>query len=232
MNLQPLKHSLWCTALLALAAASAPSAAERPANAELLFVMPAKGFFAIEDLKRPLDPERLDAVLLSAALFHETNEHRRLYSKPRLARSVPLERAALAHAESMVRHGFFAHENPKEPELATLQKRVKHAGLGEPGFLAENIATQFGLHYRAGTPVFRVERDGQRGFSTSADGPLIPRHSYRSFAAAVLEDWMDSPEHRDNINSDRAEALGAGCAANRDEGGIPVLTCVQVFAAP
>ncbi len=232
MKYPTLKRVFCLAALLSLAAASALSAAGRPADPELLFVMPAKGFFAIDDLKRPIDPQRLDAVLMSAALFHETNEHRRLYSKPRLVHSAQLDRAAQTHAESMVKHDFLAHENPKEPELATLQQRVKKAGLGEPGYLAENIATQFGLQYRAGTPVYTVERNGERGFSTSANGPLIPRHTYRSFAAAVLEDWMDSPEHRDNILSDKPDSLGAGCASKKNDLGMATLTCVQVFSAP
>ncbi len=232
MDILSLKRALCLAILLGLTTASTLSATDRPADPELLFVMPAKGFFAIEDLKRPIDPQRLDAVLLSAALFHETNEQRRLYSKPRLVHSAQLDRAAQIHADSMVKHDFIAHENPKEPELATLQQRVKKAGLSEPGTLAENIATQFGIQYRAGTPVYTVERDGERGFSSSADGPLIPRHSYRSFAAAVLEEWMDSPGHRDNILSDKLESLGTACACKRNEPGIAKLTCVQVFSAP
>jgi uncharacterized protein YkwD len=232
MNLLPLKRVFCWAALLVAALASALPAADRPAHPELLFVMPAKGFFAIADLDRPIDPQRLDAVLLSAALFHETNEHRRLYSRPRLVHSAQLDRAAQIHADSMVKHDFIAHENPKEPELATLQQRVKKAGLVQPGYLAENIATRFGIQYRAGTPVFRVERNGEPGFSYRADGPLIPRHSYRSLAAAVLEDWMASPAHWENIRSEKPESLGAACAAQQDERGMVTLVCVQVFAAP
>jgi uncharacterized protein YkwD len=232
MNLPILKRFRGLILLIGLAGGFASAASDRPASSELLFVMPAKGFFAIEDVGRPLDPQRVDDVLLSAAIFHETNEERRLYDKRRLTHSPQLERAAQMHAASMVRHDFFAHVNPKEPELKTLEQRIQKAGMAPPGFIAENIATQFGLPYRAGVPLYRVERAGEKGFSYSADGPLIPRHTYRSFAAALLEEWMASPEHRQNILADRAEFMGAACTPKTEDSGMAVFTCVEVLAAP
>jgi uncharacterized protein YkwD len=206
-----------------------PCAAGSPGS---LFTLPAESFFAIAELQRPLELQRIDPVLLSAAIFHETNGRRLQHGRPGLIHRVQLDRAAQGHADSMVRHDFISHTNPHDPGQRTLQQRVLNAGLADPGFIAENIATQFRLQYRAGEPVYRIERNHESGFSYSPNGPLIPAHTYRSFAAAVLDDWMGSSGHRQNILAERAEFIGAGCTLKQGDAGIDKLYCVQVFSAP
>ena len=75
--------------------------------------------------------------------------------------------------------------------------------------IAENIATNFGITYRAGTSVY--PRDRVNGtFSYTPSGAIIPNHTYLSLADALVTQWMNSPGHRANILSTNAFQLGCG----------------------
>ena len=200
---------------------------------EQLLTMPAEAFFRIQRVHEPLELSRIDERLLAAAIFHETNRRRKRSGLEELAPLQGLQEAAFMHARNMARGGYLSHDEPGDPRLRTPRDRVSAAGL-RPSFVAENVATQFALQYASGTP-FYTGRDesGAVRFSRSPGGPPIPRHTFATFAAAVLDEWMGSPGHRKNILSRQARFLG--CAAARQEpaapGTIEKLYCAQVFAA-
>ncbi len=71
---------------------------------------------------------------------------------------------------------------------------------------------------------------GRRGqFSRTPNGQPIPNHTYRSFAEAVIDFWMSSPKHRENLLAKEALQLGCGAAFFRDDQGFPKFKLVQVF---
>ena len=113
----------------------------------------------------------------------------------------------------MAERNVLTHANPDAPELRTPSDRVRAAGL-VPGFVAENVATHFGIRYRSGSPIYRVDRDGRRGFSATPGGPPIPPHTYLTFARSLLDQWMASPGHRQNILSKSAR-MEAACTPRR-----------------
>ena len=94
-------------------------------------------------------------------------------------------------------------------------------------FLAENVATQFTIQYQSGRTVYRVPAG--TGFSYRPDGPPLPRHTYRTFAATVLAQWMNSPGHRQNILSDEPERFGSDCRLRQEQSGLDQFYCVQLF---
>jgi len=151
---------------------------------------------------------QIDYPLLHAAIFFVTNETRVKNKRPPLAFVLALERAAYHHSKRMVEQNFFSHENPFDKTRQTAQHRAQMAGIKNP-MVAENIATHFGIRYKANAPIYPV--DPLKGtFSYAPDGPLIPAHTYLSFAEVIVKQWMDSPGHRENILHRQALQLGGG----------------------
>jgi uncharacterized protein YkwD len=217
--------------LLAALTACVPKPATHPpaAPSAAPFDGPAEAFFAQESTGRPIDPQKVDQALLAAALFHETNRLRQKHGRPPLGRDARLDAAARMQATSMARKNYLDHINPHDPERRTPKDRAQMAGF-EFRFLAENVATQFAIQYQSGRTVYRVPAG--TGFSYRSDGPPIPRHTYRTFAAVVLAQWMDSPGHRRNILSDEPERFGSDCRLRQGQSGLDQFYCVQLFGTP
>jgi uncharacterized protein YkwD len=186
----------------------------------------AEAFFAQEITGRPIDPQKVDQVLLAAALFHETNRVRQKNGRPPLGRDARLEAAARMHADDMARQGFLSHENPYRADRRTPRDRALRAGF-HFRFLAENVATQFSIQYQSGRTVYRVPTG--TGFSYQPDGPPLPRHTYRTFAATVLDQWMHSSGHRENILSSEPQRFGSDCRLRKEKDGLDQFYCVQLF---
>jgi uncharacterized protein YkwD len=217
--------------LLATLAACVPKTVIQPSAASSAAPSdrPAEAFFALESTGRTIDPQKVDQALLAAALFHETNRLRQKHGRPPLRQDARLDAAARMHAGDMARKNYLDHINPHNPERRTPQDRALLAGF-HFRFLAENVATHFTIQYQSGRAVYRVPAG--TGFSYRPDGPPIPRHTYRSFAAAVLAQWMNSPGHRRNILADPPERFGSDCRLRQEQGGLDQFYCVQLFGAP
>lgn len=208
-------------------AGSAALACEEGTPAE---VRPADDFYASEEARQPLELGALDHALLSEAIFHETNRRRETEGLGSLQALPELAQAACLHARDMTQEDFFAHENPINAERETPADRVRLVGLN-PRFVAENLAQAFLLRYEAGEPVYPREEGGETVFAREPGGPPLEPHSYLSFAEALLDDWMASPGHRENILAAEPSALGAACAPLETEE-MPLAYCVQVFFDP
>jgi uncharacterized protein YkwD len=176
-----------------------------------------------------IDFTRIDYPLLNAAIFFATNEARVQNDRKPLAFAFELERSAFLHAKSMVEQSFFAHENPYDKTRKTPEQRAKLAGIKNP-FVAENIATRAGIVYEPNTPFYLIAEE-QGTFSYTSGGPIIPNHTYLSFAEAIVKQWLDSPGHRRNLLSKDALQLGCGAYFYRDPDfhNMPNFKAVQNF---
>jgi len=197
---------------------------------ESLFSMSTRAFFKLSQVNQRMDMQNLNHTLLSAAVFHETNQRRQEYGRTRLDHLPRLDEAARIHAQSMARYDYLSHTNPRQRNLRTPGDRLKAVGL-KPSYYAENVATHFGIQYESGTPVYRTERRGETQYSYNPGGPPIPRHTYRSFAESLLDQWMRSSGHRGNILSGDPEFLGAACEMGGKKKGMYEFYCAQVFFA-
>lgn len=188
-----------------------------------------EAFTTLNASTQPIDSRTLDYPLLSEAIFHETNLRRQNNGLQTLDHLAELSQAACVHAQDMVEDDFFAHENPTEPQKATPLDRVESQGL-EVGFVAENIAQTFLLQYESGASFYTRQENGETVFSQEPNGDPLLAHTYHSFAVDLLDQWMNSPGHRENILANEPRYLGAGCEYSEDdEVGMPTLTCVQLF---
>ncbi len=179
------------------------------------------------DLDAPLDLRQLDRARLATAIVEATHAARRRHGLPALPAEPRLTAAAQGHAERMAQLRFFDHTDPHSAAHRTPKDRAALAGVANP-HIAENIATQFALQHDGGQ-LWVIDR--QRGaFARTPRGAAIPMHTYRSFAARVVQRWLDSPGHRRNLLSPKGLQMGAGAAVMPDDGdGFPKLTAVQVF---
>jgi len=201
-----------------------------PQKSSQLSKLPAKTT-VLKGAGKRLYARRMDQKLLSAAIFQETNVRRQQTGRSVLRHDARLDRAALLHAERMVKYRFFDHINPRQANLRTPKERVLSAGFN-PRYVSENIATHFDIRYKEGTPVYKVPKQKGGGYSYTPEGPPIAHHTYRSFAVSLLDQWMASKGHRRNILSKYPTRFGAGCAVQPESSGMDKLYCVQLFGAP
>jgi uncharacterized protein YkwD len=134
---------------------------------------------------------------IEQAVFRLTNGERARYGLPALAWDDALAAVARDHSSDMARNGFFSHTNPAGEDPTARAERHGYPTrkpLGSGAYqigIAENIAKMptgnvVGLGY--------VAPDAE------------------SVAQALVQSWMDSPGHRENILSDTPDRIGVGVA--------------------
>lgn len=194
--------------------------------------LPADEFAGRPELAATIDPAAFDSALLAAAIFQETNRVRRRLGLPAFTHLTKLDEAADLKAVMGVMQSELTHDNPL-PATATPADRVRYVGL-DFRQVAENIARLGLLNVPPGvTQVGVRQRDGREESYLLDTGRAVPPHTYASFAARVVADWMASPPHRTNIVNPALVSLG--CAARRNvswKGRQEQVYAVQVFFTP
>ena len=185
-------------------------------------------FAKLAAVNAPLDFENLDLGLLDAAVFHETNRHRREKGLMSLSYEPVLREAAAVQVRGMIRVQEISHEHP-DPDKKTLGDRFQLLGISTP-IQAENVALVFGIQYESGTDVYKRMKQGRAVFSLQAGGPAIPPHTYASFATHLLNEWMASPGHRKNILTEDLKTLGTSSMHDRPAQGMDKFYSAQEFA--
>jgi len=172
----------------------------------------ANTFFSLVNLQRKITKSFIDADLLDAAVFWFTNVARKTYNLKLFQIHDKLRQSAVLHSGQMKVHNFFSHENPFDSRYKTLTDRINSVEDNNfKGFMSwgENIADYPII--KANENFTIVKRNGTRHlFST--DGKEIFPFSYYEFAKNVVEGWMKSPGHRENILKSDFIYLGCGCA--------------------
>jgi uncharacterized caspase-like protein len=173
-----------------------------------------------------LNFEALDQAKLQMAICSAANTVRARQGLPALTYHPLLEQAAHMHAQRMVSHNFFAHEDPYDPNLRTFDQRARHVGVANP-YVHQNIAVAYGIQYQAGETVHVINKSKSL-FSRTLWGPPIPKHTYRSFAESVINQWLASPDLSASILSKDVVQMGCGVAFYWDED-FPAFKVVQVY---
>lgn len=158
--------------------------------------------------QKTIDPKNFDIDLLNASIFFATNAIRAENGLSILSYHAALEEAAGIHSQDMAKDNFFSHTNPKNKKHREADDRAIVAGIANP-HLAENIIEGFILQYQSNMQVIPVEPGVFRNPETNQ---LLAAHTYLSLSDALLEGWMNSQGHRENILSDKALELGCGVA--------------------
>lgn len=134
-----------------------------------------------------------DDALLARAIFEESNRVRAAYGSPPLGHLDALDAAADQQATYLALSLSVGHSNPFPRERNVLE-RVNHEGL-DPASVGENAIMM---------PATRPPESPEGSYT------------YAAYAAFLLEEWMNSPEHRETLLALRFTRLG--CAARLAHG--------------
>ncbi len=198
---------------------------------EKLFVMLPTEFVKLKQVSEPIDAHKFNESLLAAAIFHETNRVRIQNKLPALLPDPDLNKAAQRHTDAMAEAGILSHDSPGKNIPVTPVERLKKVGL-DPMFAAENIGFDFVVRYESGRKFYRRETKEGLRYSYEPQGPLLPNQTYLEFAKLIVEKWMASPHHRENLLSTPPRFLGTGAAVQPVEGNMDRLYATQEFYAP
>ncbi len=181
---------------------------------ELYEKLTLEGFRSLDAVQVEIDFNAVDYALLHAAVHFLTNAEREERRLAPLEYAPALERSAFRHSRAMREHGFFSHTSPVSG-LRTPAERVQRAGWESP-YVGENIANMIAIAYEPGRGLYTPPQNGGY-FSYFHQGTPIPPHTYFSAAEEVMNQWMSSPGHRENILRPAYRYLGVGAWHFKDE---------------
>ena len=149
-----------------------------------------------EKVNQSVDLQNLNCSLLEAAIFMECNRLREARNLPPFRYSGDLKRAARRHSQNMARRDFFSHLDKKNRELRTPMDRIRKQN---PDFTktAENLA-RTSLHFLPDGK-FYLDKNGK---AVQKNGDPLKTKTYRQVAEKVVQNWLGSPSHRENLLGD------------------------------
>lgn len=167
-------------------------------------------FFSLSKSDELIPLQNPDTLFLDAAVFHASNEVRRKNGLAPFQYDPGLYLASSGHATSMVYRMFFNHTNPYSPYERTAQRRVE---LYTKRFkrVGENIG-KYQTLVSGDYMIARWDRSHNRyEFLNESDNKLCKPFTYAEYARFVVEQWMASTPHRNNLMNPAYTYLG--CAA-------------------
>lgn len=111
----------------------------------------------------------------------------------------------------MARLNYLSHQSPIAKNRQLID-RLKNAGLSLGNTcIGENIGVDYFLGI-AGVPFYKKKSKGKIQYINSRTGKSIKYQTYKEFASRMVENWMQSPDHRKNILNKNFERIGIGVA--------------------
>lgn len=181
-----------------------------------------------QEWNEPLSWDRFDSTRLARAVFEETNRVRRTFNRRALKQKTRLDAAADLQSDTNALTGVTSHGNP----MAGLERpsdRVLSNGLRAVAVWENAAATLVRLSSMGAKIRVTVEADGSRVLRDPVTGEELPWPTYRELAVRIVQQYMDSPGHRENILLRDATHLGCGTSLSRGLLGGEVLNSTQVF---
>lgn len=159
------------------------------------------------DPARPIDPEQFDAALLAREIHRVTNEARVNNGLRRLRSLRALSAAADDQASMMALRLHCGHSNPLRGQR---------------------------------NPYDRVERHGLRPYEVGENVAAVPLcdpatgkpRTYAEQAQLLVEAWLNSPGHRENLLKGRFRGLGCAARIACVPIGQQMVFAAQVFYSP
>jgi uncharacterized protein YkwD len=173
----------------------------------VFYKMTTTNFMKMTEVNLPIDAKKPYEALFDAALFHATNEQRIKHNLPAFEYSPLLLKAAIGHSEAMIERDFYNHDNPYSPANRRMQERIL-LYTTEFKRMAENIAQHDVLGGVNAQYCFQNPKYGEDYVYVSCDKKKpIPMQTYAELARAIVNGWMNSPHHRENIMNPKLIAV-------------------------
>jgi len=199
--------------IITLLTSTARTSSQKSWSPEMYAGFTFAAFSKFEPARQRINVQQINMALLHAAIFYETNRRRALHHLPVFKHSTALEKAAHDHSRDMVQRNFFSHKNPAKGKK-TVKDRLRRVGITNV-YMAENIAYLSVLDRNPDRALYTPEQNGGY-FSYTWKGEPLRNHTYLSLAKAVVDQWMHSKGHRENILNSHYVYLGCGAAHYRD----------------
>ena len=162
------------------------------------YEMTGADFMSQPSVNQPIDARNPNIDLLDAALFHATNEQRIKNNLPLFSYNISIHKAAISHSEDMIEQNFYNHVNPFSNRK--LGDRISGFTI-EFKIMAENIA-QHDLIETGKNPnyCFAYPKNENDFIFRDCQTKLpLSMMTYVKFSRNLVNSWMNSPHHRDNI---------------------------------
>ena len=151
-----------------------------------------------------------DTLLLDMALFHATNEARKQAGLALLQYDRSLYQAAQTHAQSMIGHNYYGHDDLYSLIELTPLRRIENQTNQ-----FERIAENIGQYQTIDTPEWYGVRlnkgTHQYEYLNSETKQLCQPYTYASYARYAVKQWLNSVHHRANLLNPLYTHVG--CAA-------------------
>lgn len=164
----------------------------------------------------------MNITKINTEIFSATNKVRLQYSLPILSSSGALANAALLHSNWVVtrNNNRITHTNHLDSNLETPMLRILHSGGRNYNIFGENVA----FYPLTGKNMIRYINGPLGFFKVLLPYQTITPEEYSKF---VVDKWMASPPHRDNILYESFTHLGIGTVLTKEKiSGISVPYCV------
>ena len=162
---------------------------------------------------KPVGGQLLDPLEIETWIVHYTNVERRNAGLTPFVLDPAISKIARMHSQNMVRLDIFSHAiGGKDPTDRALDNGYDCRAYWPDGSysygLSENIAKHPRVTQWIGTSLF--------GVSTSYRPDIFDEDS-KAMAFGLVEGWMNSPGHRENILDGDSRRIGVGVAILQEE---------------
>ncbi|HHS14369.1 MAG TPA: CAP domain-containing protein [bacterium] len=199
----------------------------------LCILLLAAGSFALAYADQKTDsmsPNRFIPSFLEQRLLHHTNQARRRHGIPPLTLNDTLRTAAQKHSREMAALQYLSHTSPVSGR-EHLRQRVETEQLKlNNTLIGENIGVDFFLHI-ANIPYYIEEQRNQSVYIAVETGRIIGYQNYDEFAEKMVNAWLASPGHRENLLNPVYREIGIG-AAPGPYTDLDAVYITQVFKGP
>ena len=174
-------------------------------------------FLSQPAVNQPIDAKNPNNFLLDAAIFHATNEQRLKYNLRIFTYNFPLHKASIGHSEAMIEQDFYSHVNSNSATNRNLQNRVENQ-TREFRAMGENIAQHDIIETGKNSKFcFQPPKNGGDYFfvDCTTKKPLYMM-TYAVLARSIVNGWMNSPHHRENILNPQYTMMACSARLSKD----------------
>lgn len=143
-----------------------------------------KEFLQLDKFNEPIDLWSVDTELIELGVWHLSNIYRANKGKYPLDYDTALSGAAQLHSDQMQLYSFFSHENKKNKNLNTVDKRASAAGYSNYQVLAENI-------YYSSVNIYQPQ-------------------TYFEVCLEIVQAFAKSKGHKENLLANDVQDMGCG----------------------
>ncbi len=151
-----------------------------------------------DDSSADENDDALDRALVERFVHEAVNEERTAHGLEELAFDDELRDVARSHSEDMAERGYFAHDDPDGNTVVDRYEAHGYECRADAGG---------GAYYTGGENIAYTYVDQP---VRTASGEVVQHTDERELAAGVVDQWMNSEGHRENLLDDHWTAQGIG----------------------